>query len=210
MITEKGKRELKKESIRAAIVESAHELFEERGFGTVTVAEIAKKAKVSVKTLFTYFNTKEDMVFEGEFELLISILLALKARKRGISAATEFRKFITDLILSQKGKSPLAQLEGFEKMTGDPVLKSRLQMMWSTYEDRLAEYFVEETAALSDDPRPRMAAIQLISLLRLLTSREAKEHIRLGTKKAGKDALINWFEQAFRFLKTDLSEFAKN
>jgi hypothetical protein len=95
-------------------------------------------------------------------------------------------------------------------MTGDPVLKSRLQMMWAVYEDRLAQYIIDETAASSDDPRPRLAAIELISLLRLLTSREAKEYIRASSKKAEKETIIRWFDQAFRFLKTDLSEYAKH
>jgi AcrR family transcriptional regulator len=209
MMERKGKRELKKESIRAAIVKSAHGLFEERGFGAVTVAEIAKKAKVSVKTLFTYFNTKEDMVFEGEFELLISILVALAARKKGVSIANEFRRFVSDLLESQKGNA-LAQLEGFERMSSDPVLKSRLQMMWATYEDQLAQFVFEEMSAASDDPRPRLAAIQLVSLLRLVTSREAKEYIRSSSRRAEKEAIISWFDQSFRFLKTDLSEYAKS
>jgi AcrR family transcriptional regulator len=209
MIEEKGKRELKKASIRAAIVRAAHELFEERGFSAVTVAEIAKKSNTTVKTLFTYFNTKEDMLFEGEFELLDSILTALSARKRGVSIANEFRKLMGDLISSQKGNSPLAQLEGFDRMANDPVLKSRLQMMWFMYEDRLAQYLAQETAASPDDPRPRLAAIQLISLLRLLTGREAKEYILSGSRKANKDALVAWLDQAFRFLKSDLGEYAK-
>src|SRR6202035_3843130 len=58
-------RERKKRMTREAIYAAAEALFGERGFDDVTVAEIADAANISVKTLFTYIGTKEELLFNG-------------------------------------------------------------------------------------------------------------------------------------------------
>ena len=39
-------------------------LFLERGFDAVTVAEVARAADVAEKTVYNYFPTKEDLVYD--------------------------------------------------------------------------------------------------------------------------------------------------
>ena len=46
------------------LLEAAMTLFDERGFDTVTVDEITKKAGVAKGTFYTYFATKSDIVVE--------------------------------------------------------------------------------------------------------------------------------------------------
>jgi AcrR family transcriptional regulator len=58
-----GLREMKKAQTRQIIAETAADLFRRRGFDDVTVDEIAQGAQVSKKTVFNYFPTKEDLVF---------------------------------------------------------------------------------------------------------------------------------------------------
>lgn len=59
-----GRRERKKRQTRQAISDVATELFIERGFDAVTVAEVAKAADVAVQTVFNHFPTKEDLFFD--------------------------------------------------------------------------------------------------------------------------------------------------
>ena len=70
-------RERKKQQTREHIAATARELFAERGFERVTVAEIARAAEVAEKTVFNYFPTKEDLFYSRlesfEEELLGSI-----------------------------------------------------------------------------------------------------------------------------------------
>src|SRR3954447_10091807 len=61
-----GLRERKKAATRQAISDVATGLFEARGFEAVTVAEIARAADVSAKTVFNYFPAKEDLFFDAE------------------------------------------------------------------------------------------------------------------------------------------------
>ena len=58
-----GLRERKKRQTREAIAAAAMELFRLRGYDAVTVADVARAADVSEKTVFNYFPTKEDLVF---------------------------------------------------------------------------------------------------------------------------------------------------
>jgi AcrR family transcriptional regulator len=62
---EEGLRERKKRQTREAIAAAAMELFTERGFDAVTVADVAEAADVSEKTVYNYFPTKEELVFQG-------------------------------------------------------------------------------------------------------------------------------------------------
>lgn len=48
----------------SAILKAAEAIFAKKGFHTATIAEIARKAKVSEATIYEYFSTKEDLLFE--------------------------------------------------------------------------------------------------------------------------------------------------
>jgi AcrR family transcriptional regulator len=61
---EPGRRERKKQATRQHIAMTGVRLFLERGFDDVSVAEIAEAADVSKVTVFNYFPSKTDMVFE--------------------------------------------------------------------------------------------------------------------------------------------------
>lgn len=55
---------LSPEARRTQLMECAIEVFSRRGIGRAGHAEIAEQAKVSVATVFNYFNTREDLVDE--------------------------------------------------------------------------------------------------------------------------------------------------
>ncbi|MGL5286913.1 transcriptional regulator, TetR family [Aeromonas sp. RU39B] len=61
---------LSPEARRTQLMECAIEVFSRRGIGRAGHAEIAEQAKVSVATVFNYFNTREDLVDDvlGEIE----------------------------------------------------------------------------------------------------------------------------------------------
>src|SRR5258708_14847985 len=80
-----GLRETKKRRTRETIVAAAMELFAARGFDAVTVAEIARAAGVSEKTVFNYFPAKEDLVFEGGQERRAALIEAVRNRPAAAS-----------------------------------------------------------------------------------------------------------------------------
>ncbi|MEU5694116.1 TetR family transcriptional regulator [Actinosynnema sp. NPDC020468] len=61
-----GLRQRKQQRVRADIVRAAFELFAERGFADVTVADIAERAEVGRTTFFRYFGDKQEVAFSDE------------------------------------------------------------------------------------------------------------------------------------------------
>ena len=58
---------------RQLILTSATEMFVTRGFNETTMEEVANAVGVSRRTLYRYFPTKEDIVFERFFARTLQI-----------------------------------------------------------------------------------------------------------------------------------------
>lgn len=201
-----GLRERKKQMTRQTILDVAERLFAERGYDNVTVAEIADTANISVKTLFVYFDSKEDLVFGGEDETRDALLEAIGTRPAGTSALEAMRSFLKDLAHQDETASGV---ESFHAAYGDvPQLHSRMLLMYERFEQALAARLAADTAAAATDPAPRLAAAQLVSLLRLTTSDEAREHIASRPKAQRGRALLAWIDQSADLLAAGLADYA--
>jgi AcrR family transcriptional regulator len=64
-----GRRETNRLRTRAQLNSAAIYLFAERGYDDTSVEEVAEAAGISVRTLFRYFTSKEDLVFARTFDL---------------------------------------------------------------------------------------------------------------------------------------------
>src|ERR671915_107115 len=89
-----GLRERKKQRTREQIIEAAMRLFAERGFHATTIADIAAAAEVAPRTFFTYFPSKEAVVFHNLDRDLDSLASALRDRLPGETAFDALRRWI--------------------------------------------------------------------------------------------------------------------
>src|ERR1700742_3046096 len=131
-----GKRERRKRETREAIVAAAERLFADRGYDGVTVADVAAAAGVSVKTLFVYFHSKEDLVFADEEKLLCRLLGMVGDRAPG---QTPLQAVSAALLAALADEEDPQGLESFHRtIASSPAVASRLRRMWEEYENELA------------------------------------------------------------------------
>ena len=74
-------RERKRTRTREAIIEAAAELFERRGYNGATIADIAAAADISTRTFFSYFGSKEDVLFPNADARVLAALTAIDDRR---------------------------------------------------------------------------------------------------------------------------------
>src|SRR3954447_23495465 len=89
-----GLRERKKHRTRREISDVATRLFERHGFERVTLAQIADAADVSVKTIFNYFGSKEELFFDREDEMLETVVRAVRDRPAGVTPTQALRPLL--------------------------------------------------------------------------------------------------------------------
>lgn len=136
-----GRRERKKAATRATILEAATTMFLERGFDAVTVREIADRADVSPKTVFTHFPQKEALVFSDEAERHQRLVAAVTERPTGVTISEALKAHYRAEIeaLTSDSERPILAL-----MESTPSLVDYAEKMWFRHEDALATAIAHE------------------------------------------------------------------
>ncbi|WP_055069241.1 TetR/AcrR family transcriptional regulator [Clostridium massiliamazoniense] len=163
-----GLRERKKLQTRNNILKVAWNLFEEKGFDNVKVAEIADGANISVKTLFTYFSSKESIIFAGENELINAIKSAFENRKENESLIEIERKLIDNLLDEEDNNACFESNTLIEIVSKTPSIISHLLIMWKAYEDELSAILEKDNNLNLSPLQAKLIAINLIAPFRLL------------------------------------------
>jgi AcrR family transcriptional regulator len=173
---ELGLRERKKLQTRQLIAETARALFVERSFEGVTVAEIARTADVSEKTVFNYFPTKEDLVYWRLESFEDELLRAIRDREPGESALRAFGRFMVVPRGMLADGDRAEQLAGIARMIEtSPALLAREQQVFQRYTATLAGALAEETGAEPGDPEPWIAANAMLGIHRAIVSHSRRQ-----------------------------------
>jgi AcrR family transcriptional regulator len=160
-----GARERKRQETRARIVDAAAELFAERGFDTVSVLEIARRAGVVEKTVFNHFPVKEGLVFEADPPMRAALLDAVRTRPAGESVAAAAGTFVVaavGLLGSPEAADGVAAMA--RVIRGSRTLLVREREILAELTDALAELIAEETRAQPGALEPRLAAHAVMGL----------------------------------------------
>ncbi|HEY3551031.1 MAG TPA: TetR family transcriptional regulator [Gaiellaceae bacterium] len=194
-----GLRETKKVQTRQAIAEAGMGLFVRKGFDRVTVAEIAREAGVSEKTVFNYFPTKEDIFFDEVPDRLEALAEAVRERQPEQSLVEAMHE------LHAKQCSRLAS-PGFahfaRTIAESPALQAKEIEVMALFTDRLAAAIQEE---LGLHPADAQIAANLLMSVHWQFFRNAREHALAG--RSGPTAvrrLRRDLERAYRLLEHGL------
>ncbi|MCX5610861.1 TetR/AcrR family transcriptional regulator [Streptomyces sp. NBC_00047] len=162
-----GLRENKKLRTRRRLAATALELFLERGFDAVSVADIAAAAEVSKPTLFRYFPSKEDLVLDSFADHQDEAARIVRERPAGQGPVGAVREHF------------LAALDRRDPITGlcdHPAVLAFERLVFSTasLDSRLALYTAREVellaAALEAESAPPLTA--RLAALHLVTARQ--------------------------------------
>jgi AcrR family transcriptional regulator len=158
-----GLRDEKRRQTRRHIAEVATGLFLEHGFAQVTIAEVARTAEVSVNTVYTYFPSKEDLVFYPEEASAQRMVQMVQDRGPGQSAAGALLAALRGELRS--GERMVGLTQGFgrflEMVRSEPTLAVRLDAIADEMVDALASVLAAESGAVPGDPTPHLVASQL-------------------------------------------------
>jgi len=179
-----GLRELKKERTRQTILKVALDLFASRGYANTTLADIAAAAEISSGTLFTYFPSKESILFPEErrfyddlkkqlesrtpemntFDVLRNVLAALEPPDKDFQLRLKIRREESAAIGTRPGSARVDQLfaESFARDLATTVDDLRVRVLTGATAAALvaiAEGFQSDPGA-SGDFEARVSMVQ--------------------------------------------------
>jgi len=155
-------RELKTAQTRSAIIESARDLFERRGFEATTLEQIAVGAGVHRQTVLRHFETKEEIALSIRIASFDAFVAALNDPDRQISVIECWRNHIQ---ISAEGVAKRRSLSRYHHfIRSDPRLFGRWLMLEVQFEEELERALAEEAGTDPfDDFEGQMVAALLVA-----------------------------------------------
>jgi AcrR family transcriptional regulator len=154
--TKLGLRERKKQQTRETIARVALELFAERGYDETTLADIAEAADVSPRTIFAYYESKEDILFCEEGAFIDRLEQMLEERPPGTTTIDAMRGFFASI------EPPDEEARLRKKVvTGSTALEMRMRARHGQLEPMLVNSIARDLGAGPDDMRPLLIAASM-------------------------------------------------
>lgn len=153
-----GLRERKKQQLREKIARAALRLFAERGYDETTLAEIAEAADISPRTIFAYYESKEDILFCDEEAYLEQLRQKLEQRPPGATTVDAIREFISSVPMADDQAMLRKQI-----VTNSPALQMKIRARIGQLEPLLTQSIAKDLGAGPGDIRPPLLAASMIA-----------------------------------------------
>jgi AcrR family transcriptional regulator len=159
-----GLRGRKRAETHARIQVEAMRLFLERGFEATTLDDIAAAAGVSRRSLFHYFDSKEEIVFSTKADFPDLIADAVGRRPAGEPLLDMVENALTDMATHYQS----TQARDFARLIRDtPALAAGDQGKWEKVERVLAKALADRKSLPETDLACRVTAATAIGILKL-------------------------------------------
>jgi AcrR family transcriptional regulator len=169
-----GLRARKKERTQQAIVAAAIDLFEEKGFDTTTVEEIAAAADISPRTFFRYFDSKLDVAMGPKHESH-DFAERLAARPADESPVAVVCQVLRDEMAEQIEQEPLFTRQ-VRVILRTPSLRAMAREHYAEHEADIAAMLAERLDLPIDDLRTQVMASAIGNAVWTATTRWAEEN----------------------------------
>jgi AcrR family transcriptional regulator len=192
--TKLGLRERKKQQTRETIARVALELFAERGYDETTLAEIAQAADVSPRTIFGYFQSKDDILFCEEPAFFDDLRRRLSDRPAGTTTIDVLREFLSSLEPPDEQAKLRKQI-----VARDPSLYMKMRARHAQLEPLLAESIAKDLGASPDDVRPTLMAASMTAAF--TTASDRFFEAQTGGEPLSHEQAMRTLDQVLEFLR---------
>ena len=148
-----GLRERKKQQTRETIVHAGLRLFAERGYDETTLADVAAAADVSPRTIFSYFDSKAEILFGEAPPSLDEVKAALERRPEGTTTVDAIRSLLSAMPPPDEDAKLRKQV-----ITSSPSLQLKLRARVAELEPVLVASFAKDLGSGPDDTRALLIA----------------------------------------------------
>ena len=155
-VGEPGRRVRKKLATRRALADAALRLFDQQGFDSTTVEQIADAVDVSARTFHRYFERKEDVLFADHAERIAQFRSFLAQRPASEAPLRSVRHALLASTRELDGRSDLELIRA-RLITQSPALRAYNLRYLDDWARAIAEHVAERTNSKADDPWPSLA-----------------------------------------------------
>jgi mycofactocin system transcriptional regulator len=138
----------------AEIERAALELFAERGFEATTVDDVAVAIGVGRRTLFRYFESKNDIAW-GDFDWVMERLRAALDEGEGLPLMEALRRGVVESNSYPEDQQPGLRTR-MTLITGSPALQAHSALRYAEWRAVVAEWAATRLGEAPDDLRPRV------------------------------------------------------
>jgi AcrR family transcriptional regulator len=161
-----GLRERKKQQTRDTIARVALQLFAERGYEQTTLAEIADAADVSTRTIFAYYQSKEDILFCDLPEVVEQLKHTLDTRADGVTTIDALREYIAGMEVPDE-----SFIQRKKIIATNETLRLGERARFSRIEELIADSIAKDLDAGPGDVRPPLVAASMMAAFRAARER---------------------------------------
>ncbi|HVV21878.1 MAG TPA: TetR family transcriptional regulator [Pseudonocardiaceae bacterium] len=203
-----GLRERKKNETRQHIADVAARLFAEHGFDEVTVDQVAAAADVAKKTVFNYFPTKEDLVFDRAEARELTMVSLVRDRPPGTPVLAAFRAQTDRFLDFVAGREPGFQRGSVVELArSSPALRRRGLEIRERHATVLAAELAADTGQPEWDPVANAVARTILATHQSVFF-EIHRLIRAGaTPKEAAEAARVVADRVFGLLERGLADY---
>ncbi len=197
-----GLRERKKQQTREKIARAALRLFADRGYDETTLADIAEAADVSPRTIFSYYESKEDILFCQEGAFLEQLNERLEQRPAGTTTVDAIREFIASIPPPDEQAMMRKRI-----VTSNPALQIKIRAHLGQLEPLLSESIAKDLDAGPDDIRPPLLAASMTAAF--TTVRDRLLEAEAGGPISHEDAM-GTIDQVLEFMRGGLEALKRD
>jgi AcrR family transcriptional regulator len=198
-----GLRERKKQQTRETIARAALRLFAERSYDETTLADIAEAADVAPRTIFAYFESKEDILLGAEGAFLSQLKRRLDERRSDATTVDAIRDFLGSM------ESPDEDARLRKKVImANPALQAKMRARHAQVEPMLAESIARDLGSEPGDIRPLLIAASMTAAL--TSVRDRFFEAELACEPIGHEQGMAILDEVLEFLRGGLEAMQRD